>query len=109
MPGDPRPPPKMEGPIIMKTSLVVTLLTATTLLTLGTAVAHAAPPCGPGTLGQRFVILERGTSVCDNVSGVVWERTPNTGLRTYQEARVWCANKGSAWQLPGIKDFFTLV
>jgi Protein of unknown function (DUF1566) len=93
----------------MKTSLVVTLLTAMTLLTFSPAVGQAPPPCGRGTQGQRFVILESGTSVCDNVSGIVWERTPKIGLRTYQEALASCAAKGSGWQLPGIKDFFTLV
>jgi hypothetical protein len=55
------------------------------------------------------VILERGTAVCDNTSGLVWERRPDPSSRTYQDAVAWCAAKGQAWQLPGIKDFFTLV
>jgi len=57
------------------------------------------------------VILDQGTSVCDNVSGIVWERITSSGatLRTLPQARAWCAAKGPGWQLPEIKDFFTLV
>src|SRR6266403_3836765 len=85
------------------------LILALAALVLVVPRADAAPPCGPGTLGQRFVILERGTAVCDNTSGLVWERRPEQSSRTYQDAVAWCAAKGQAWQLPGIKDFFTLV
>src|SRR5882724_8516158 len=79
-------------------------------LVLVVPCADAAPPCGPGTLGQRFVILERGTAVCDNTSGLVWERRrPDQSPRTYQDAVAWCAAKGQAWQLPGIKDFMRIL
>jgi len=85
------------------------LILALAALVLVVPRVDAAPPCGPGTLGQRFVILERGTAVCDNTSGLVWERRPDQSPRTYQDAVAWCAAKGLAWQLTGIKDFFTLV
>src|SRR5882724_9060535 len=59
---------------------------------------------------KRFVILERGTAVCDNTSGLVWERRrPDQSPRTYQDAVAWCAAKGQAWQLPGIKDFMRIL
>jgi hypothetical protein len=66
-------------------------------------------PCGRGTAGNRFVLFDNGTTVCDNTSGVVWERTPANALRTFQEAVAYCSAKGPGWKVPGIKDFFTVV
>ncbi len=66
-------------------------------------------PCGRGTNGQRFVLFDSGTTVCDNTSGVMWERTPLYALRTFHGAQAYCAAKGPGWQLPDIKDFFALV
>ena len=44
-------------------------------------------PCGRGTNGQRFVLFDSGTTVCDNTSGVMWERTPLYALRTFHGAK----------------------
>jgi len=35
-----------------------------------------SPAMWSGTFGRRFVLFDRGTTVCDNLSGVQWERTP---------------------------------
>jgi len=68
-----------------------------------------APPCGRGTQGNRFVLFDNGTTVCDNTSGLVWERTPVNAPRTFEQAVAYCSAKGPGWKLPGIKDFFTVV
>jgi len=68
-----------------------------------------APPCGSGTSGRRFVLFDGGTTVCDNLSGVHWERTPLATPRTFAGAQAYCAAKGPGWQLPDIKDFLMLV
>lgn len=67
------------------------------------------PPCGRGTQGNRFVLLDNGTNVCDNTSGLVWERTPVNAFRTFQQAVAYCSAKRGGWKVPGIKDFFTVV
>jgi len=71
--------------------------------------AGQAPPCGRGTQGNRFVLMDNGTGVCDNTSGLVWERTPVNAIRTFQQAIAYCSGKGPGWTVPGIKDFFTLA
>lgn len=68
-----------------------------------------SPPCGRGTQRNRFVLFDNGTNVCDNTSGLVWERTPVNAIRTFQQAVAYCSAKGPGWNVPGIKDFFTLV
>ena len=81
----------------------------------GSAVAGSkntpafVPPCGSGTAGVRFVLYDNGTNVCDNVSGLVWEREPIQEFRTYQAAASYCVSKGTEWTLPALKDFYTLV
>src|SRR5262245_14100363 len=62
-----------------------------------------APPCGKGTQGNRFVLFENGASVCDNTSGLVWERSPVNALRTFEGATAYCTAKGQGWTVPGIK------
>lgn len=73
------------------------------------AQAQAMPPCGQGTAGNRFVLFDNGTIVCDNTSGLVWERTPIAALRTFQDAQGYCSAKGQGWTVPALKDFFTVV
>ncbi len=54
-------------------------------LTLGAA----APPCGAGTEGQRFVA--DGTEVCDNTRGLYWDQNPDATTRTHATALPHCA------------------
>jgi hypothetical protein len=67
------------------------------------------PPCGKGTQGNRFVLLDNGASVCDNTSGLLWERRPANVVKTFADATAYCIAKGQGWTVPGIKDFFTVV
>jgi hypothetical protein len=67
------------------------------------------PACGPGTAGVRVVLFDNGTNVCDNVSGMVWERVPIQDAHPYQAASDYCESKGPGWTLPALKDFYTLV
>ena len=49
------------------------------------------PPCGPGTKNDRFVV--KGGAVCDNTTGLWWQRTPGG------PASVTCGNFISCkWQ-----------
>jgi hypothetical protein len=66
-------------------------------------------PCGRGKQGSRFVIFDSGASVCDNASGLVWERAPVGAVRTFADATAYCSAKGTGWRVPDIKDFFTVV
>ena len=71
--------------------------------------ADPPPPCGKGTQGNRFVLFDNGTLVCDNASGLVWERVLVNVQRSFADATAYCAAKGPGWTVPGIKDFFTVV
>ena len=64
-----------------------------------------SPPCGRGKQANRFVIFDNGASVCDNASGLVWERAPVGALRTFANATAYCSAKGTGWRIPDIKDF----
>ena len=94
-------------------SLLLIVVAATVMvgadLTQSEAQVFGPPPCGRFTAGQRFVLFDKGTSVCDNTSGLFWERAPSPAQRNLQDARAYCAVKGPGWQLPGIKDFFALA
>jgi hypothetical protein len=85
------------------------ILSVPTILAFIPNAYGQAAPCGKGTQGNRFVLFENGASVCDNTSGLVWERTPVGALRTFADATAQCAAKGPGWTVPGIKDFFTVV
>jgi len=73
---------KIERIIKLTGALMLMLVTVVSLV----PIAWAAPPCGPGTFGRRFVLFDRGTTVCDNLSGVHWERTPVSAQRTFDAA-----------------------
>ena len=82
------------------------------------------PPCGIGTRGERFVV--KGDQVCDNTTGLWWQRTPgmagsiaspcdNGENCFWEEARDYCANfsingkkKKKEWRLPEVKELVSL-
>jgi Protein of unknown function (DUF1566) len=97
----------------MKTEMIIKAAGALLLMLVTGATEAVAKeqttPCGPGTSGHRFVLFDSGTTVCDNTSGVMWERTPLYAQRTFAGAQAYCAAKGPGWQLPDVKDFLMLV
>jgi hypothetical protein len=97
----------------MKTEMIIKVMGALLLMVITGATEaigkQETTPCGTGTSGRRFVLFDGGTTVCDNLSGVNWERTPLVVQRTFPGAQAYCAAKGPGWQLPDIKDFFALV
>jgi len=71
-----------------------------------------ATPCGAGTEGLRFVVSADNKEVCDNTSGLVWEKSPSSNtvlVRPWRVAVNWCSNLGKGWHLPNIKEFLTLA
>ncbi len=80
--------------------------------------ALAVPLCGAGTEGQRFVVL--GADVCDNTTGLYWQRAlSTTGSIVWgpeqgtPNAIDFCRNldlgNGHAYRLPEIKELSSLV
>ena len=82
------------------------------------------PPCGPGTKKERFVV--KGEKVCDNKTGLWWQKTPgeppdancaNNDACTWQQAIDYCTNleltgnhhKKKEWRLPEVKELSSLV
>ena len=67
------------------------------------------PLCGEGTEGQRFVVSEDGTEVCDNTTGLFWEQKPDDIKRTWEEALAYCPTLGTGYHLPAVKELISLV
>ena len=67
------------------------------------------PLCGEGTEGQRFVVSEDGTEVCDNTTGLFWEQKPDDIERTWEEALAYCPTLGTGYHLPAVKELTSLV
>lgn len=47
--------------------------------------------------------------VTDRVTGLVWEQPLGATLRNWQDAKAYCAGKGSGWRLPSRQELQTLV
>jgi len=63
---------------------------------------------------QRFIVLSNwnNEAVLDRETGLVWEKTPDSGFRTWQDARLYCANKTvgnrKGWRLPTVDELASL-
>ena len=66
-----------------------------------------APLCGAGTEGQRFVV--NGPEVCDNTTGLYWQKTPDNVRRDLATANGYCQSLGNGIRLPTIKELLSLV
>ena len=64
---------------------------------------------------QRFVVLAafNNEAVLDKETGLVWEKTVQTGVDTWQNARHTCADKQvggrKGWRLPSVAELASLV
>lgn len=62
---------------------------------------------------DRFQLVLGGAGVLDKETGLVWEKSPDTGLRTWANAHVHCyprivgGRKG--WRVPTIEELASLV
>ena len=70
---------------------------------------HPEPPCGPDTVGQRFVVSTDGTEVCDNTTGLIWDQMPDSVSRPWQDAVDHCPTLGGGYRLPFVKELNSLV
>ena len=77
------------------------------------ALGDLQPPCGPNTVGQRFVVSQDGLTACDNTSGLIWEQTPDNSVLGQDDAIAQCAGKQvggvGGWSLPTLKQFYGLM
>ncbi len=58
---------------------------------VGLVGVFEVPPCGSGSAGERFVLFNGGTPVCDNTTGLIWEQSLDSNLRTFQQATDYCS------------------
>jgi len=64
---------------------------------------------------QRFVVLTafNNEAVLDKETGLVWEKSPQTGGVAWSNARLTCANKAvggrKGWRLPSLTELASLV
>ena len=69
--------------------------------------AGGAPPCGAGTVAQRFVVA--GTEVCDNSTGLVWQQNPDNSELNQPDALAHCPTLGDNYRLPFVKELISLL
>ena len=82
------------------------------------------PPCGPGTKKERFVV--KGEKVCDNKTGLRWQKSPSTDEFVWGPFETMATGKQNAidhcknlslngkhnkkqWRLPEVKELISLV
>ncbi|MDX2460072.1 MAG: DUF1566 domain-containing protein [Gammaproteobacteria bacterium] len=73
------------------------------------ALGQLAPPCGAGTTGQRFVVLDGGEEVCDNTTGLIWEQMPDPVGRFWQVTVDYCPTVRAGSRLPELEELISLL
>jgi hypothetical protein len=64
---------------------------------------------------SRFKVLAafNNQAVLDNNTGLVWELSPDTTARNFQDSTYWCANRTigglKGWRLPAIPELASLI
>jgi hypothetical protein len=62
---------------------------------------------------KRFVLVLDGEAVLDRETGLVWEKSPDTTIRNWDQAVVYCYNKDvggrKGWRLPKVEELASLV
>jgi hypothetical protein len=62
---------------------------------------------------QRFVIVLDGEGVLDKETGLVWEKSPDTSPRNWNNAIEYCYNKivggRKGWRLPTVEELTSLI
>ena len=70
-------------------------------------------PCGLGTANDRFVPSADNTEVCDNNSGLRWQRELTATRFTWQDAKNYCASldlgNDQTYELATLADYQTLL
>ena len=81
----------------------------TAIASLSTGAGNAQPPCGAGTGAQRFVVSQDGTEVCDNTTGLNWQKDPDSITRTQAAALAYCPTVRAGSRLPEVKELISIV
>ena len=62
---------------------------------------------------KRFVLVLDGEAVLDRETGLVWEKSPDTTKRNWNDAVIYCYNKEvggrKGWRLPTVEELASLV
>jgi hypothetical protein len=62
---------------------------------------------------KRFLLVLDGEAVLDRETGLVWEKSPDTATRNWEQALLYCYNKEvggrKGWRLPTIEELASLV
>ena len=76
---------------------------------------YAPPSWAQKLTTNRFVILLNWSSeaVLDRETGLIWERSPDSTLRTWFSARFSCNNRSvdgrKGWRLPSVQELASLI
>jgi hypothetical protein len=47
--------------------------------------------------------------IFDRATGLTWQRTPDPGEHTWDEARQVCAARGAGWRVPSLTELQTII
>jgi len=91
----------------MKRTLFAAWIFAVAIIIWPVAPSAAAPRCYPAPL-SRFVVLGGGL-VRDTLTQLVWQQQASTTTMTWADAKTYCANAGSGFRLPTVKELVSIV
>ena len=85
--------------------------TRMTIATAGAWCVHDLKPA-PDTGCVRYALEDGGASVRDVETGLVWQRTQSSGMKSWADAKAACKSLGpvsDAWRLPEVSELITLL
>jgi hypothetical protein len=62
---------------------------------------------GVNNMTERYQEIEIG--ILDTQTGLVWEKTQNQNLMTWDEAMEYATSLGTNWRLPNIEELFSIA
>lgn len=106
---------KWLGAMAVGLSAMLAAPASAQLSTTANGPYYATPSWAQKLTTNRFVILANwnNQAVLDRETGLVWERSPDTEQRNWQQATFHCVRRTTGgrmgWRLPGVQELASLL